>query len=137
MNGSACQHRAAIRDIDRPTEADVPATSKPGILTSEFWTTVVTVVGNLLMALTVIGWVNSDDANTLSAAISAMVTAAGALITNGLVIWKYIQGRFLLKQAQLQMASTLASQRPEYRVAAVKLQLQLPVAGVAEIGGQS
>ncbi len=71
---------------------------KAGYKTTEFWMTAVT---SLLALLVTVGWVTQADAQTLQQALAAMVVALGAVITNGVVVWHYINSRTDVKLADV------------------------------------
>jgi hypothetical protein len=76
---------------------------KPGWQTTEFWTTVFTQVLSLAVLL---GFVTAGDSSLLEDAVSKAITAVATLVTNGLVIWRYIESRVRLKTRAAQPAVT-------------------------------
>lgn len=68
---------------------------KPGWRTSEFWTT----VGAQALALAVaLGVITKADSDTLGGALTEVVAAAFALISNALIVVNYVHGRIALKR---------------------------------------
>jgi hypothetical protein len=67
---------------------------KPGIKTSEFWTTL---ISQALAFLVMAGVLSAHDQATLGTAITNAVTAVFTLITSAGVVSKYIQARLHLK----------------------------------------
>jgi hypothetical protein len=70
---------------------------KPGWKTTEFWTTA---ISQLFALLVMVGVLSGGDSAQLEAAVVKCVTAIGALVTNALVIFRYIDGRIRLKTQQ-------------------------------------
>jgi hypothetical protein len=82
---------------------------KPGWKTTEFWLTLVT---QIVSILAVLGLVSFGDAKELGDAITKAVGAVFVLVTNGAILWKYIQSRLSTKSNEVEIE---------------KLQLQLQV----------
>lgn len=72
---------------------------KPGWKTTEFW---IALAGQLLGLLAVLGVVNSEAQAALSDALTKAITAAGVVLANVLVVWKYISARASVKQAHVE-----------------------------------
>jgi hypothetical protein len=68
--------------------------SRAGLRTTEFWSTLVT---QAIAVLTLLGIVNSSDANPLRDALTQCVTAGGIFLANAWVVVRYIQSRTHLK----------------------------------------
>lgn len=88
-------------------------------LTPEFWTMAVASVGNVVAVLALIGWLEHSQVETVTKALTALISASEVILVNGLLIWKYIAGRQEI--AQQVMASRL---RMREDVAYAKLQIQ-------------
>jgi hypothetical protein len=79
---------------------DVPTPEiKPGYLTTEFWTTLAGLVGNVIVVLTIVGRLTPEQAKQLNAAFSDLYTTIPVLLTNTWILWHYISSRTSLKQA--------------------------------------
>ena len=70
---------------------------KPGWKTTEWF---ITVFSSVIAFLVILGYVKKEDADTLNNSIGNIVVAVSALITQGLIIWRYIQSRTELKKLQ-------------------------------------
>jgi hypothetical protein len=68
--------------------------TRPGLRTTEFWTTIIT---QALAVLTLLGVVNSGDAATLRDALAQCVAAGGVFLANAWVVVRYIQSRTAAK----------------------------------------
>lgn len=79
-------------------ETPVADPMKSGVLTSEFW---VSLIPQALGLLIILGVILPADKSTLENALTAVVGAVGTLAGSVLVIWKYIQSRTTLKQEQI------------------------------------
>lgn len=73
------------------------------LFTPELVTTVTTAVSNLLAVLVLLGWMNTTDVETLTKAVTAVVGGISVIAANSLLIWKYLAGRFAVKQQLLEM----------------------------------
>lgn len=62
-------------------------------LTPEFWTMAVTAAGNIVAVLALIGWLDHSQVETVTKAVTALVTASQVILVNGLLVWKYLSGR--------------------------------------------
>ena len=62
---------------------------KSGIFTTEFW---LSISSQVLTLLVIVGMITATDKSTLEGAVSAAVGAIGVLVSNALIIWKYIAG---------------------------------------------
>ena len=69
---------------------------KPGWQTTEFWISLGTNLVSLLVAL---GIVAMQDGASIQGAIVSAVTAAFALISAAVIVWKYVQSRTAAKVA--------------------------------------
>jgi hypothetical protein len=87
-------------------------------ITPEFLSLLTTVAVNLVTAATVIGWIDSTQAQELAKAVSAIIAAVSAISVNGLVVWKYLAGRNELQsqkiQAQYRYLEVVASERIQW-----------------------
>lgn len=81
------------------TVTDVPAPEvKPGYITTEFWTTLAALVGNVIVVLTVLGRISPEQAKQLSSAFTDLYTTIPLLLTNAWMLWHYVSSRTSLKQ---------------------------------------
>lgn len=64
----------------------------------EFWVTAATSVTNLVAVGVVLGLVSASDAETLTKVLTGLVSASGVLVTNGVLVWKYISSRTAVKE---------------------------------------
>ena len=67
---------------------------KSGLLTTEFW---LTLVAQVLPVLVTTGAIAPGDVATLEGALTRAITSAAALLGAGWVLVRYIQGRVALK----------------------------------------
>lgn len=67
---------------------------KPGYLTTEFWLSAVSTVVTLLVVL---GYVPVADAGLLQGVGGQLILAVFAVVTNGVVLVKYVGSRLHLK----------------------------------------
>jgi len=79
---------------------------KPGWQSTEFW---ITALGQLLVLLALSGAINSADSDKLETAVSNLVTAVVAIVSNALIVIRYIRSRSDLKSL------TLATGEPTWR----------------------
>jgi len=70
--------------------------NRSGIVTTEFWITIIT---QALALMTLLGVVTSADADTLRDALIKCVTSAGVFIANAWIVVRYIQSRTRIKEA--------------------------------------
>jgi hypothetical protein len=70
-------------------------------LTPEFVSMVSTVVVNLLMAGTLVGWIDATQAQEISKAVTAILAGVGSILANALIVWKYLGGRAEVKAQQI------------------------------------
>ena len=75
---------------------------KPGYKTTEFIGVLVTAITSILTVLSALGVIGTDEANALKEPLASAVTAVGALIVNGVVLWKYIESRSIVKASALE-----------------------------------
>jgi len=84
-------------------------------VTPEFVSMVSSVAINLITAATVVGWLDSNNAQEVTKAVTALIAAAGTISVNGFIVWKYLGGREAVKkeaiQAQYRYAETLLVER--------------------------
>lgn len=76
--------------------------SPPGWQTSELWTLVVFGVKNLVVLLIILGWLPAGDKEHVIELLTAFAGAAGMAVAEGAAVWKYIQSRQGVKEAELQ-----------------------------------
>lgn len=67
-------------------------------LTPEFWTMAVASVGNIVAVLALIGWLDHTQVETVTKALTALITASEVILVNGLLVWKFLAGRQELRQ---------------------------------------
>ena len=79
---------------------------KPGWQTTEFWTTIITQALSLAVLL---GFVSAGDSTMLQDAASKALAAVATLVTNALVIWRYIESRVKLKTRSTESSSKAPS----------------------------
>lgn len=89
---------------------------KPGWQTSEFVTVAVTVVTNIVAIFVVMGLIPANDQSGLTQALSAAISGMAAVITNGLLVWKYVQSRTEVKTTVANMQASLAMERFHVRI---------------------
>lgn len=70
-------------------------------LTPEFISMATTVVVNLVAAATLVGWIDATQAQEISKSITAIVAAAGTVVANAMIVWKYLGGRAEVKAQQI------------------------------------
>jgi hypothetical protein len=84
-------------------------------ITPEFVSMVSSVAVNLITAATVVGWLDANNAQEVTKAITALIAAASTISVNGFIVWKYLGGREAVKkeaiQAQYRYAETLLVER--------------------------
>ena len=79
---------------------DVPgAKTANDWFTPEFWTMVVSAVTNLVAVGTVLGWISTSDAESLTKAVTALLGAAQVIAVNTALVWKFISSRVAVKEA--------------------------------------
>jgi hypothetical protein len=61
--------------------------------TSDFWATAVTAVTNIVAVAAIIGWVDRENADSLTQALVALIGAAEVIALNSALVWKYLSGR--------------------------------------------
>jgi hypothetical protein len=64
-----------------------------GWFTPDFWATAVTAVGNIIAVAAILGWVDKTSVDGLTVAVTAVIGAAEVIVTNSLLIWKYLAAR--------------------------------------------
>lgn len=101
MKKNAQSIREELRVIGEAAD-DVAATSKMNEwFTPEFWATATTVVTNIVAVGVLLGWVRASEAETLTTVLTGLLSATSAIITNGLVIWKFIGSRTAVKEQMI------------------------------------
>jgi len=88
--------------------------------TPELMTTVTTAVTNLVAVLAVLGWLQTTDVETLTKAITALVGGVSVVVTNSVLIWKYVAARFAVKRQVLEMKCRYAETVVVERMRAAK-----------------
>lgn len=92
-----CCDRQSVSEIERDVDI-APVVPAKGIFTTEFWMSAVTVAGNILLVLVMLGQVTKADADSLTAALNSLATTLPGVLANGFVVWSYIQSRIKVKQ---------------------------------------
>jgi hypothetical protein len=77
------------------------ADTKPGWMTTEFWTSVATLGANLIGALVIIGKILPADAPELTKSITTGVVSLGAFLASAWTVVNYIKSRLEVKRAAL------------------------------------
>lgn len=67
---------------------------KPGVRSTEFWTTLISTAVTFAVAL---GLISSTDASNLADPIAKVIGAVAVIVVNGGIIWTYIKSRWALK----------------------------------------
>lgn len=98
MKKSAHTVREELRELNAAAN-DVAAVDANEWLTPEFWATATTVVTNLVAVGVLFGWVRATEAETLTTTLTALVGATSVLVTNGLMVWKFITSRTAVKES--------------------------------------
>lgn len=88
-----------------------PTPVKPGYLTTEFWTTLATFVGNLIVVLTVLGRLSPEQAKKLTESANVLWTVLPVLLANAWMLWNYVTNRTVIKQT----AQKIEMQRMQFR----------------------
>lgn len=105
----------ALREELRVLQSADTANTDSNWITPEFISMVSTVAVNLVTAATIVGWVDVNSAQELTKAVVAISTAAGAISVNGLIVWKYLAGREVVKKeairAKYQYMESVAVER--------------------------
>jgi hypothetical protein len=71
-------------------------------VTPELVTTITTAVTNLAAVAVLLGWLSTTEVETLTKAITALVTASEVIVVNSVLIWKFIASRNALKAQVLE-----------------------------------
>ena len=74
-----------------------PEPPKPGFLSSEFATSIGTVLASVVAVFVALGKINADQGASLTANITAGIVALGGLLASGAMVWKFISGRTEVK----------------------------------------
>ena len=93
-----CCNAQQVREIERDVDMPVVDATK-GIFTTEFWMSAVTVAGNIMLVLVMLGQISKTDADTLTTALQNLATTLPGVLANGFVVWSYIQSRIKVKQS--------------------------------------
>ena len=104
-----------MADPVAPVDPAIPIVPTPGgsgSNTSEFWTTITTLVVNLISTLVVSGLVSAKDQGTLTSAVTIFITALATGIPSVGALYAYIRSRVALKTLahQTQMGLMFNSQ---------------------------
>lgn len=100
MKKSAQVVREELRELNAAAN-DVGGVNANEWFTPEFWATATTVVTNLVAVGVLFGWVRATDAETLTAVLTSLLTATSVIVTNGLMVWKFISSRTAVKEAMI------------------------------------
>lgn len=88
-------------------------------LTPEFWTMAVASVGNIVAVLALIGWLDHTQVETVTKALTALISASQVILVNGVLVWKYLSGRQEVRsqvvRARLRMAEEVMVARLQTR----------------------
>lgn len=98
MKKSAQVVREELRELNAVAN-DVQGIGVNEWFTPEFWATAATVVTNMVAVGVLLGWVKSSEAETLTTVLTGLVSATSAIVTNGLVIWKFIASRTAVRES--------------------------------------
>lgn len=85
-----------VREELRTFSEAVENTALEGLdkwLTPEFWTMAIASVGNIVAVLALIGWLDHTQVETVTKALTALISASQVIVVNGLLVWKYLSGR--------------------------------------------
>ena len=70
---------------------------KPGYMTTEFWSSIVSQALALLM---IVGVISASDAQTLGDSLGKCIAAVFVFATNAYVVAQYIKGRVTMKTTE-------------------------------------
>lgn len=70
---------------------------KPGIKTTEFWTALIAVSGNIILILAAMNQIDHEAVEPLTKAVTEIIGAASVLFANAFIIINYVQSRTKLK----------------------------------------
>ena len=101
MKKTAQSVREEMRVIGEAADDVVSSSKMNEWFTPEFWATATTVVTNLVAVGVLLGWVRASEAETLTTVLTGLVSATSAIVTNGLVIWKFIGSRTAVKEQMI------------------------------------
>lgn len=90
--------RAELRELGQAADEAAPSGSNDWF-TPEFWTMVVSAITNLVAVGTVLGWISTSDAESLTKAVTALLGAAQVIAVNTALVWKFIASRVAVKKA--------------------------------------
>lgn len=90
--------RAELRDLSEAADDAAPAGANDWF-TPEFWTMVISAITNLIAVGTVLGWISSSDAESVTKAVTALLGAAQVIAVNSALVWKFISSRVAVKEA--------------------------------------
>lgn len=95
-----------VQAVDVPVASvrmlDTAPSDKKDWTSNEFISLVGTVAVNLITAATVVGWVDASQAQELTKAVTAIVAGVSAISVNGVVVWKYINGKQTVEAQKIQ-----------------------------------
>lgn len=85
----------------------------------EFLTLATTVLSNVVGVLVLVGWVDATQAAELTKAVVAVIGAVQVILVNGLLVWKYLAGRFEenVKRSEMRIEYLKATQVERIRAA--------------------
>lgn len=86
--------REELRVLNSEVESDA---EKGSWVSSEFWTMAAGSVANIVAVAVLLGWVDRLQADSLIAAITAVIGASEVIVVNSALVWKYITSKTELK----------------------------------------
>lgn len=111
-----------VREELRTFGEAVEGTALEGLdkwLTPEFWTMVITSVGNIVAVMALVGWLDHSQVETVTKALTALIGASQVILVNGVLVWKYLTGRQQIRQqimaARLRVAEDVMYSRLQSR----------------------
>lgn len=100
MKKTAVAVREELRIIGEAAN-DVAAGLPNDWSTPEFWVTAATMITNLVAVGVVLGFVSAGEAEAMTKLLTGLVSATGVLVTNGIVVWKYIASRTAVRESMI------------------------------------
>lgn len=88
--------REELRTFDEVL-ADTTVVNLDKWFTPEFWTMAATAVTNIIAVLALIGWLDRENVESLTKAITAIIAASQVIAVNALLVWKYISSKQAVK----------------------------------------
>jgi hypothetical protein len=87
---------------------------------NEFWTMAAGAVANIVAVAVLLGWVDRLQADSLIAAVTAIIGASEVIVVNSALVWKYLSSRTELKaqmiDARYRYMESLAIERVRMEV---------------------